>query len=185
MLSTIQFLNSFRYRKKLLFDIDRNKREEQLIKGMFRDKYLKAEMKLSCFFKIWGVICLRYSLALIYFWYGLLKVLGISPVEALVQETTRWTQIHPFVVYLGIWEMAIGICMCSKKFCRFGLLLLFLQFPGTFLPLFLSPEQCFTHFPYGLTFEGQYIFKNLILVASGLVLIGNLRPLVKNGVSSE
>ena len=35
----------------------------------------------------------------------------------------------------------------------------------------MTPEECFTHFPHGLTLEGQYIMKNLILVSAVLVLI--------------
>jgi hypothetical protein len=42
--------------------------------------------------------------------------------------------------------------------------------PGTFLPLVLLPEVCFTIFPFGLTLEGQYIVKNLVIIGSALVI---------------
>ena len=113
-------------------------------------------------------------MGIIYFWFGLLKVMDISPAEELVYRATRWIGVHDFVVVLGVWEMLIGICLFSRKFLRIGLLLLFVHFPGTFLPLFLNPEDCFTVIPYGLTLEGQYVFKNIVLLAAGLVLIGSL-----------
>ena len=47
--------------------------------------------------------------------------------------------------------------------------------PGTFLPLILLPDICFTDFPFGLTLEGQYIVKNLIIISSGLVIGGTVR----------
>ena len=53
--------------------------------------------------------------------------------------------------------------------------LLFLQMPGTFLPLVLLPEVCFTNAPFGLTLEGQYIIKNLTLISAGIVVGGTVR----------
>jgi hypothetical protein len=58
---------------------------------------------------------------------------------------------------------------------RVTLLLLFLQMPGTALPLVLLPEVTWTAFPYGLTMEGQYIIKNLALIGAALVLGGTVR----------
>ena len=57
---------------------------------------------------------------------------------------------------------------------RFSLFLLFLQMPGTFLPLVLLPEICFTDVPFGLSLAGQYIVKNLILISSALVVGGTV-----------
>jgi hypothetical protein len=42
--------------------------------------------------------------------------------------------------------------------------------PGTFLPLVLLPEVCFTVIPWGLTLEGQYIVKNLVIIGAALVI---------------
>jgi hypothetical protein len=56
-----------------------------------------------------------------------------------------------------------------------SLLLLFLQVAGTALPLVILPEAVWTAFPYGLTLEGQYIIKNLVLIGAALVLGGTVR----------
>lgn len=141
---------------------------------MIHQWYLDVEKRLSYFLKGRSITMLRYSMAIIYFWFGLLKLAGISPVEELVYHATHWTGAHNFVLFLGVWEMAIGFCLAIKEFNRYGLILLFLQFPGTFLPLFLNPEDTFTIIPYGLTLEGQYIFKNLVMISAGLILIANL-----------
>lgn len=134
------------------------------------------EQKVSLFLKNRSINLLRYALALIFFWFGLQKMLGISPAEEMVRHATNWFGVHQFVIFLGLWEVVIGVCLAIRPLMRIGLLLMFLQFPGTFLPLFLNPEDCFTIFPYGLTLEGQYIFKNLILISAGLVIIGSLHP---------
>ena len=43
------------------------------------------------------------------------------------------------------------------------------------LPLLVTPEACFTNFPFGLTLEGQYIVKNLALITAGIVLGSTVR----------
>jgi uncharacterized membrane protein YkgB len=138
------------------------------------EKYLHLEKKVSFYLKNRAIALLRLSMSLIYIWYGILKITGMSPVEELVFRATHWIGTHNFVIILGFFELIIGLFLATKKFLRIGLILLFLQFPGTFLPLFLNPEDCFTLIPFGLTLEGQYIFKNLILISAALVLISSL-----------
>ncbi len=139
-----------------------------------KKKYFALEKKAVNFLKRYAISILIDSVSLIYFWYGLLKVLDRSAAEQLVYDATHWMGIDSFIVLLGIWEMVIGICLPIKKLRRIGLLLLFLQFPGTFLPLFLTPENCFNQIPFDLTLEGKYIFKNIILIAAGLVMVSTL-----------
>src|SRR5690606_27922687 len=103
-----------------------------------------------------------------------LKVAGNSPVDEFVIQALPWAADHFFVSLIGIWEMAIGLFLFFKRFLRYGLILLFLHFPGTFLPLFTNPQACFTWIPFGLTLEGQYVFKNLILISAGLVILSTL-----------
>ncbi|MCB1110365.1 MAG: hypothetical protein KDK64_05240 [Chlamydiia bacterium] len=138
------------------------------------EKYFALEKKISHTLRRSGPKLLFGAYGIIFIWYGLLKIIGISPVEELVERATNWFFTHEFVITLGIWEVCLGIFLFIPKLRRLGLLLLFLQFPGTFMPLFTNPEDCFTVFPFGLTLEGQYIFKNLILISGGLVMVGNL-----------
>ncbi len=122
----------------------------------------------------YSVVLLQYSIALIFFWFGILKPFGLSPAQELVERTVFWFSPDWFVPFLGWWEVTIGLCFLFKSTIRFALILLFMQIPGTFLPLFLLPEETFTHFPYGLTLEGQYIIKNFILIAGAIAIGGSL-----------
>lgn len=122
-----------------------------------------------------GTTLLRYSLAAIFFWFGLLKPLGVSPAAGLVADTVFWFDAGWFVPFLGFWEMAIGVGLCFRRTLPAALALLFLQMPGTFLPMVLLPDVCFTEFPYGLTLEGQYIVKNLTLISSAIVVTAAAR----------
>ena len=118
---------------------------------------------------------LRYSIAIIFFWFGILKPFGLSPAQDLVAETVFWFSADWFVPLLGWWEVAIGLLFLFRSTIPYALILLFLQIPGTFLPLVLLPEVTFTHFPYGLTLEGQYIIKNLTLIAGAIAVASNLK----------
>ena len=122
---------------------------------------------------------LRMSLAIIFIWFGALKPFGQSPAVDLIKKTVYWLDPDVFIPILGVWEMAIGICLLLAPLIRVGLFLLALQMPGTFLPLVLLPEICFINFPFDLTLEGQYIVKNLVLIGAGLVVGSRLVPLEK------
>ena len=137
---------------------------------------IKLDIFISEYMSTYGILLLRYSLAMIFIWFGLLKPLGISPAQELVENTVYWFDDKAaFVNLLGWWEVVIGFTMCVRPLIRISIFLLFLQIPGTFLPLVLLPEVCFTDFPYGLTLEGQYIVKNLIIISSALVIGGTVR----------
>lgn len=118
---------------------------------------------------------LRISLAIVFIWFGGLKVMGGSPAEELVRRTVYWFDPRWFIPTLGVWEVAIGVCMLWKPLIRVSIALLLLQMPGTFLPLVLLPEVCFTKIPWVPSLEGQYIIKNLVLISAALAVGGTVR----------
>jgi len=122
-----------------------------------------------------GVMSLRWTLGIIFVWFGALKPLGMSPAQELVSNTVYWVDPAWFVPLLGYWEVAIGLGLMFRPLIRPAIALLFLQMPGTFMPLVLLPGVCFTVVPFGLTLEGQYIVKNLVLIAAALVVGGTVR----------
>jgi len=122
-----------------------------------------------------GVRLLRWSVAIVFIWFGGLKTVGISPAQELVTRTVYWFPPEIFIPVLGWWEVLIGIGLLFRPLARFAIALLFLQMPGTFLPLVLLPDICFTSVPFGLTIEGQYIVKNLVLISAALVVGGTMR----------
>jgi uncharacterized membrane protein YkgB len=123
-----------------------------------------------------GMAILRIGLGVVFLWFGALKLVpGLSPAEDLVRNTTYFVNPDWFIPVLALWEIAIGLGLIVGKFMRVTLLLLMLQMPGTALPLVLLPDAVWTQFPYGLTMEGQYIIKNLVLIGAGLVLGGTVR----------
>ncbi|MFP8891638.1 DoxX family protein [Natrialbaceae archaeon A-CW2] len=122
-----------------------------------------------------AVPVLRIALGVVFIWFGGLKVIGGSPAADLVAATVYVVPPELFVPVLGIWEVIIGICLLYRPLIRLGILLLFLQMPGTFLPIVLLPSVVFHTFPYGLTVEGQYIVKNLVIIGAALVVGSTVR----------
>lgn len=123
-----------------------------------------------------GLRIMRVGLGIVFLWFGALKLVpGLSPAETLVRNTIYFMDPDLFLPVLALWEMAIGLGLIFGIFMRATLLLLFLQMPGTALPLLLLPDVVWTTFPFGLTMEGQYIVKNLALIGAAIVLGGTVR----------
>lgn len=142
----------------------------------FEARFNQLDRMITGWMAHYGLIILRLGLGVIFFWFGALKLVpGLSPAEELVRNTIYFVDPDLFLPILAIWEMLIGLGLVFGKFMRLTLLLLFLQMPGTALPLLILPDVVWTAFPYGLTLEGQYIVKNLALIGSALVLGGTVR----------
>jgi uncharacterized membrane protein YkgB len=146
------------------------------IRQEFEARFDAVDRRISGWMADHGMTIMRVGLGIVFFWFGALKLFpGQSPAEDLVRNTTYFVDADIFLPVLAIWEMAIGLGLIFGKFMRITLLLLFLQMSGTALPLLILPDAVWTHFPYGLTLEGQYIVKNLVLIGAGLVLGGTVR----------
>lgn len=135
----------------------------------------KVDYRIADWMYRHGRFFLRISLGVIFVWFGLLKVYGLSPANQMIARMVYWFPPEVFIPILGWWEVAIGAGLLVRPLLRLALLLLFLQMPGTMLPLVLLPDVCFSQFPFGLTIEGQYIIKNLVLVSAAIVIGGTVR----------
>lgn len=131
----------------------------------------KIDRKITDWMAKYGLLILRIGLGIVFFWFGMLKFFpGASPAEELVKNTVYFIDPGLFIPVLALWESLIGLGLITGKFMRVTLLLLFLQMPGTALPVVLLPDVVWNSFPFELTLEGQYIIKNLVLIGGGLVL---------------
>jgi len=135
----------------------------------------KIDDKIINFLKKISLPSLRYSLAIIFIWFGSLKIVGMSSAQELVTNTVYWFSPQWFVPFLGWWEVLIGVCLLYKPLIRLGLFLLSVQMIGTFLPLVILPEVIYGSNIYNLTLEGQYIIKNLILISAGIAIGSNFK----------
>jgi uncharacterized membrane protein YkgB len=128
-----------------------------------------------------GLGLLRFALAIVFLWFGALKLFpGSSPAEALAGRTIETLSgglvpASVAVPFLALWEVAIGVGLLIGRWMRVTLALLFVQMVGTITPLFLFPAETWTVFPFAPTLEGQYIIKNIVLVSAAIVLGATVR----------
>ena len=125
----------------------------------------------------------RFGLFVVFFWFGILKVFGLSPATPLVQklfeQTIPWMPFSTFIILFGLFECLIGILFIFRGFERIVIPLLFLHMITTFLPLFLLPQETWSSFLVP-TLEGQYIIKNLVIIAVAIGIAAHLHPLAKS-----
>lgn len=126
----------------------------------------------------------RFGLFVVFFWFGLLKVIGLSPASGLVQRlfehTIHFMDFGTFLVLFGVFECLIGILFLIKGAERIVIPLLFIHMITTFGPLVFLPEETWSGFMIP-TLEGQYIIKNLVLIAAAIGIAANVRPIAGRG----
>lgn len=133
------------------------------------------------FQRVFGPVA-RFGLFVIFFWFGLLKVIGLSPASELVKNLFE-TSIHfmsfdIFLISFGLFEMLIGILFLVKGFERIVIPLLFIHMITTFGPLVLLPSETWSSLMVP-TLEGQYIIKNLAIIAGAIGIAAQLHPVSK------
>ena len=141
----------------------------------------RLDAMVAGFMRKYGMRSLRYSLAIVFIWFGILKPLGLSPAEPLVLRTVDWLPVFEpktWLSMIGWWEVAIGVTFLFRPTLRIAIGLLALQMVGTFMPLVMLPNVTFQpdRYPYAPTIEGQYIIKNLLIISAALVVGGTVRP---------
>ncbi|MGH2437761.1 MAG: cupin domain-containing protein [bacterium] len=142
----------------------------------------RLDKALIAFMSTQGPRLLRMALGITFIWFGALKVAGLSPVADLVAQTVYWLPPAFFVPFLGWWEIVVGLGLLLGYALRLVLLLFWLQMAGTFLVLILRPELAFqSGNPLLLTVIGEFVVKNLVLIAAGLV-VGSTVPRGKGPV---
>ncbi len=136
----------------------------------------EIDKKITSWLGHHGLTVLRFSIAIVFIWFGFLKVIDYSPAANLVKQTVYWINFSGFVVFLGLWEMAIGFCFMFRSLIRIGIALLLPQMIGTFLPLVLLPKITFQQDSFLIpSLEGQYIIKNLIIISAAMVIGATVR----------
>ena len=133
--------------------------------------------------KQYSVLLARISLFVIYFWFGFLKIIGLSPASGLVQDLFNHTlayipvvkMIAPafFVVGFGFFEVLLGVLFLIPGKEKIVAKLFFFHMFTTALPLVFLTGSAWQKFMVP-TLEGQYIIKNLALVACVLNILSSV-----------
>lgn len=118
------------------------------------------------------VTTLRITLAIIFIWFGVLKMLGYNPVFDLVANSAL-----PFLatgyglVALGVIEVFIGGMLLINRALLFTHMLVLFHLLGTFSTFVFGWNVIFDpYFPI-LSFDGEFVVKNMTLAIAGLVVL--------------
>ena len=145
------------------------------------DRLNPLDLRITAWMARHGVTLTRIALGIVFLWFGAIKfVPGWSPAADLAARTIErltFGLVSPAVglPVLAAWEVLIGVGLLTGRLLRLTLLLLFVQMPGTMMPLLLFPQETFLAFPLAPTIEGQYIIKNLVIVSAAIVVGATVR----------
>lgn len=141
------------------------------------------DIALIHFFKRIAIPSARFGLFVVFFWFGLLKVIGLSPASGVVQRlfehTVPFVSFHTFLIGFGLFECLIGILFLIKGLERVVIPLLLIHMITTFGPLVFLPQETWQRFLVP-TLEGQYIIKNLVIIACAIGIASHLHPIRKD-----
>ena len=134
-----------------------------------------AETQLVEWLAHWSVDALRISLGLVFLAFGVLKFFpGLSPAQSLAGRTVEILTLGLVpeslaVIAVAALETAIGVLLITGWWLRLGIALLLFAMAGILSPLALLPGEMFRA-PLAPTLEGQYVIKDVVLLAAALVI---------------
>lgn len=140
------------------------------------ERFDRLDTRLNQWLVAYSVPVLRIALGTIFLAFGLLKFFpGLSPIEDLATRTTEALSFgmvsgRGAMVVIAILECLIGLSFITGRFLRVGVWMLGAQMLGAMSPLLLFPGELFPGNLHTPTLAAQYIIKDIVLVAAGMVI---------------
>ena len=124
----------------------------------------------------------RVAIFVVYFWFGVLKLFNQSPAtplaRALVAKTIGAQNFGWSFKVLAVYECLIGVLFLFPKLTRVVIPMLLIHMVIVCSPLFLVSNLAWTR-PFVPTLEGQYIIKNVVIIALAIGVAAQTKPLLK------
>jgi len=139
-------------------------------------RFTMVEAKLHGVLVRHGIAALRISVGAVFLGFGVLKFFpDVSPAQGLAVKTTDLLTfgLVPWqagLVVIAALECFIGICLLANRWMRLAVWLLAAEFVGILAPIVLLTGRLFSGPHHAPTLEGQYVLKDIILVAAGMVI---------------
>jgi len=125
----------------------------------------------------------RIALSVVYLWFGVLKLAGLSPANAMIHsleaKTLPFLSFDHFIIPFALFEICIGVLFAIPKATRIALILFVAHMVMATMPLILLPGRTWQS-AFVPTMEGQYIIKDIVLIAlAGDLAISRRRRFVR------
>ena len=140
------------------------------------DRFDRLDTALNRWLVNNSIALLRICMGTVFLGFGMLKFFpGISPIEDLATRTTAVLTFgllsgHAAMNFVAALECIIGISFLTGRFLRVGVWLMAAQMIGAMSPLILFPAELFNTPMHAPTLAAQYIIKDIILIAAGMVI---------------
>jgi len=137
---------------------------------------MQIENKLHAVLVHHSIALLRVAVGAVFLGFGVLKFFpGVSPAEDLVRWTTDVLSFGVVpggvaIVAVATLECFIGVCLLANRWMRLAVWLLAIQLIGILAPLVLLTGRLFSGPSDAPTLAGQYVIKDIVLVAAGMVI---------------
>lgn len=140
------------------------------------------DLEIIAWLRRWFLPLARIAIFIVYFYFGILKLLGDSPASplahALVNRTIGAAHFDLSFNLLAIYECVVGVLFLIPKATRVVIPLLVIHMLIVCSPLVLVPHEAWVK-PFVPTLEGQYIIKNVAIIAVAIGIAAQTPPLVK------
>ncbi|HWT55855.1 MAG TPA: hypothetical protein VN031_02370 [Candidatus Microsaccharimonas sp.] len=121
----------------------------------------------------------RIAIFIVYFYFGILKLMGQSPASplalALTAKTIGASHFDLAFKILAVYECLVGVLFLFPKLTRVVIPLLVVHVIIVCSPLVLVGNLAWVH-PFVPTLEGQYIIKNVLLIALAIGVAAQTKP---------
>jgi uncharacterized membrane protein YkgB len=149
--------------------------------GGLRDRLGRLDSALHRWLVAHSITFLRVSLGAVFLSFGFLKFFPtVSPAEQLVMDTTSMLTLglvpgSVAIVAIAVLESVIGLWLLSGRALRGAIYVLVIELVGILSPVVLLGDRLFSGPHHAPTLQGQYVLKDIILVAAVLVLAATVR----------
>jgi putative oxidoreductase len=144
--------------------------------SMPNERLITIEEKLHGALVRHSISALRITVGAVFLGFGVLKFFpDVSPAQGLSIKTIDLLTFglipwHVGIVAIATLECFIGICLLANRWMRVAVWLLVVEFVGILAPLVLLTGRLFSGPYHAPTLEGQYVLKDIILVAAGMAI---------------
>ena len=145
--------------------------EPPIVEQPRRNWVLRTEQRVLDLLTRIAIPLLRYALAFVYIAFGLLKVVGLSPVADLVAAMLPFLPAEQAVIAMGVFEIIAGVLLAIGVLVPWIAAAQVVHLVGTFLVFLVLPGLTFVNGnPLALTVVGEFVAKNVVLIA-GLFVV--------------
>lgn len=140
----------------------------------------KIDLKIIRYLRVSFLPSARIALFIVFFWFGLIKLMGLSaasPLALVLTERTVGAESFGILFAgLALIECVIGVLILFPQAVRITIPLLLAHMIIVSSPLILVMDHAWQA-PFVPTLEGQYIIKNIAVVALAIGIAAHTTPL--------